>query len=288
MLACRRGGPGGGGGAAGPGGSQPVGVGAGLDDVRVEGEPVDDRGAQPGIGEGGGPFAEGGVGGDRDGGAFLPLGEDLEQQLGAAAVELEVAQLVQAQQVDPAVAGDGPRQQLVVGGLDQLVDQRGGGDVFHPVAVLGGGGAQPDQQVGLAGARVADQAAWLPGGDPRGAGEGVDQRGGHLRVGVEVEVLDPLGPREAGVAHQAGLAALLAVVALQGQQLGQEALVAGLLAGRGGGDLAVPLADGGQPKDPAGLLDRGVGGGVGHLVPDGGAGHHAPPSPAAGGASSWS
>jgi len=39
-------------------------------------------------------FGEGGVGGDRDGGAFLPLGEDLEQQLGAAAVELEVAELV--------------------------------------------------------------------------------------------------------------------------------------------------------------------------------------------------
>src|SRR5216683_8449683 len=150
---------------AGPGGAQPVGVGAGLDDVRLVGEPVHDRGAEPGVGEGGGPLGEGGVGGDGDGGAFLPFGEDLEQQLGAAAVELEVAQLVQAQKVDPAVAGDGAREGLVVGGLDQLVDQRGGGDVFHPVAVLGGGGAQPDQQVGLAGGRGADQAAWVAGGD---------------------------------------------------------------------------------------------------------------------------
>src|SRR5712691_5429035 len=84
--------------AAGLGGAQPVGVGSGLDDVRVEGEPVHDGGAEPRVGEGGGPFAEGGVGGDRDGGAFLALGEDLEEQLGAAAVELEVAQLVQAEQ----------------------------------------------------------------------------------------------------------------------------------------------------------------------------------------------
>src|SRR6516225_2394928 len=170
-------------GLAGPGRAQPVGVGAGLDDVGVEGEPVDDGGAEPGVGEGGGPFAEGGVGGDGDGGAFLALGEDLEQQLGAAPVELEVAQLVQAEQVDAAVAGDGAGQGLVVGGLDELVDQCGGGDVADPVAGLGGGGAQPDEQVGLAGAGVADQAARLPGGHPRPVGQGVDQRGGHVGVG---------------------------------------------------------------------------------------------------------
>src|SRR5487761_698678 len=113
---------------AGPGGAQPVGVGAGLDDVGFVGELVDDRGAEPGVGEGGGPFGEGGVGGDRDGGAFLAFGEDLEQQLGAAAVQLEAAQLGQAQKVDAAVAGGGAGQGLVVGGLDELVDQRGGGD----------------------------------------------------------------------------------------------------------------------------------------------------------------
>src|SRR3974377_293005 len=103
---------------AGLGGAQPVGVGAGGDDVRVEGEPVDDGGAEPGVGEGGCPLGEGGVGRDGDGGAFFALGEDLEQQFGAAPVQLEVAQLVQAEQVDPAVAGDGAGQGLVVGGPD--------------------------------------------------------------------------------------------------------------------------------------------------------------------------
>ena len=34
------------------------------------------------------------------------LGEDLEQQLGAAPVQLDIAQLVQAQQVDPPVPAD--------------------------------------------------------------------------------------------------------------------------------------------------------------------------------------
>jgi hypothetical protein len=33
-------------------GAQPEGLGAGLDDGRVEGEPVDDRGAEPRVGEG--------------------------------------------------------------------------------------------------------------------------------------------------------------------------------------------------------------------------------------------
>src|SRR5262249_55756122 len=137
------------GGLPGFGGAQPVGVGAGVDDVGVEGEPVDDGRAEPRVGEGGGPLGEGGVGRDRDGGAFFAFGEDLEQQLGAAPVQLEVAQLVQAEQADAAVAGDGAGQGLVVGGLDELVDQRRGGGVLDPVAVLGGGGGRPDQEVGL-------------------------------------------------------------------------------------------------------------------------------------------
>ena len=38
-----------------------VGVGAGLDDGAVEGEPVDDRGAEPGVGEGLGPAGDPGA-----------------------------------------------------------------------------------------------------------------------------------------------------------------------------------------------------------------------------------
>ena len=69
------------------GAGEPVGVGAGFEDVAAEGEPVDDRGAEPGVSEGFGPAAEGFVGGDRDVVAFLAFGEDLEQQFGAAFVE---------------------------------------------------------------------------------------------------------------------------------------------------------------------------------------------------------
>jgi hypothetical protein len=61
------------------GGLEAVGVGAGFDDVGVEGEPVDDRGAQAWVGEGAGPFGECGVGGDGDGCFLFPFGEDLEE-----------------------------------------------------------------------------------------------------------------------------------------------------------------------------------------------------------------
>ena len=43
------------------------------------------------------PFAERQVGPDRDRGSFLSLGEDLEEQLGAAGVDLDVAELVEKQ-----------------------------------------------------------------------------------------------------------------------------------------------------------------------------------------------
>jgi hypothetical protein len=61
--------------------------------VGVEGEPVDDSGDEPGVGDHLTPFAERQVGGGGDGGFLFSFGEDLEHQLGAAAVEFDVAEL---------------------------------------------------------------------------------------------------------------------------------------------------------------------------------------------------
>src|SRR5947209_8495894 len=71
----------------GLGAGEAVRVGSGLDDGAVEGEAVDDRGAEPGVGERLGPAAERLVGGDGDAGFLFPFGQDLEQELGAAAVQ---------------------------------------------------------------------------------------------------------------------------------------------------------------------------------------------------------
>ncbi len=67
-------------------------------------------------------------------------------------VELDVAKLVQQQQVEAALAADEAGQLPLVGGFSELVDQGGGGGVADPAAVLAGGQSQADEQVGLAGA----------------------------------------------------------------------------------------------------------------------------------------
>ena len=96
---------------------EPVAVGAGLDDVGVEGEPVDDGGCEAGVGEGVAPFGEGGVGGAGDGGAFFPGGDDLEQQFRATWIQGQVADLVQAEQVESGVAAEDAGEMFVVGGF---------------------------------------------------------------------------------------------------------------------------------------------------------------------------
>src|SRR5690625_3957009 len=103
------------------GGSEPVGVGAGVDDVGVEGESVDDGRGQARVGEGGAPFAEGGVGGARDRGAFFAFGDDLEQQFCPSGIQADVSDFIEAYQVQPRVAADDPGQLLIVGGFDELV-----------------------------------------------------------------------------------------------------------------------------------------------------------------------
>jgi len=109
----------------GEGGHYPVKLVAGLDDVVFESEPVDDDDAEALIGEGLGPLAERCVGGERDRAAFLAFGEDLEQQLRADFVQVEVAELVQAEQVVAPVCVDGLGQALLVCGFDDLDVDRG-------------------------------------------------------------------------------------------------------------------------------------------------------------------
>src|ERR1700738_5449822 len=94
-----------------------------------EGEPVDDRRGEARVGEGLAPLTEGVVAGHRDRGAFLALGEYLEQQLGAAGIDADISELVDAEQVESSVAADGPGEHPFVGGLGEFVDQLGGGDV---------------------------------------------------------------------------------------------------------------------------------------------------------------
>ena len=78
------------------GDAQSVGLGAGFEDVGVEGDAVDDGGGEAGVGDDFAPLAEREVRGDGHAGFLFAFGEDLEQQFGSAGVELDVAEFVEA------------------------------------------------------------------------------------------------------------------------------------------------------------------------------------------------
>jgi hypothetical protein len=190
----------------------------------------------------------------------LPLRQHLEQQLSAPAVQLHVAKFVYAQQIDASVAGDGLGQDPLVRRLDQLVDQLGGECVADPEAGHGGLGAERDQQVGLASARVADQAERQSLLDPLAGRQGVNDGCVDVPVGLEVEGPQRLLPRELRRLDPPFGASPGPVVTLGHQQLGEEPAIGHLVTGGGFGQFGELGPDGGQPEHAACLVNGGVGG----------------------------
>ena len=114
------------------------------------------------------------------------MAEHLEQQLGAGLGQRHEAELVDDQQL---VGGElllEPQQLLVIACLDELVDQRGGGDEADREALLSVRQAETEGDVGLAGATVAERDEVLAALDVRAAGQLQDQhlveRGDDLEV----------------------------------------------------------------------------------------------------------
>ena len=165
--------------AGGPGGAEPVGLGAGLEDVGVEGDPVDDRGDEAGVGEDGAPFIRQ-AGPDRDRGPLFPLGDDLEEQLRASRINLDLTQFVQAEQVQAAVAANHAGQDAVIGGFDELIDELGGGDVANPAALLEAAGIAETARAERDQARLRKVCGWrVYAGDmryPDGGGLSAERR----------------------------------------------------------------------------------------------------------------
>jgi hypothetical protein len=64
---------------------------AGLDDVAVVGQPIEQRGRHLGVPEHAGPFAEGEVCGDDDRGALVAPADEVEQELAAGLGEWQIA-----------------------------------------------------------------------------------------------------------------------------------------------------------------------------------------------------
>ena len=133
---------------------------------------------EAGVGDDLAPFAERKIRCQSDRGLLFAFGEDLKQQLGAAGVELDVAEFVEADQVESAVAGDEARQASFVGGFGEFVDELGGGDVADSESLFAGGETEPDEQMGFAGSGIAEQHDGVTGVDVAAGGEGGDLTAG--------------------------------------------------------------------------------------------------------------
>ena len=162
-----------------------------------------------------------------------------------------------------AVAADDAGELALAGGFGEFVDEQGAGGVADPAALLAGGHAEPDQEVGFAGAGVAEQHDRVSGVDPGAGGEGGELGGADGRDGAGVEAGEPLEARELRLGDAAGAAAGGSVAEFGGQDLGEAGQVG---ASSAGGDLGEPGgfgADGGQAQLASGRADGGLGGGVG-------------------------
>ena len=119
------------------------------------GQAVDDRRGEPSVWEDRAPFAEGQVGGHGDRGPLIARGDDLEQQLSTPRVEMDIAELVQAEQVEPGIAGHRPREDPLISGLSAATTQSATFYVtFYQHASYGGSSltaSQPIDNLGVYG-----------------------------------------------------------------------------------------------------------------------------------------
>ena len=154
---------------------EPVALAVHLEDVDMVGEPVEQRAGEAFGAEHLGPFVERQVGGDHDRAALVALAEDLEQQLGAGLGERHEAELVDDQQPVLGQLLLEPQQALLVPRLHQFVHQGGGGGEADGQPLLAGRQTEPEGDVGLAGAGVAERDDVLAALDVLTAGQFQDQ-----------------------------------------------------------------------------------------------------------------
>lgn len=136
---------------------------------------------------------------------------------------MDVSELVEAEQVQPAVAGHDTGEDAFVGGFDEFVDQLCGGDVADAAALFACCQPQPDEQVGLSCAGVPEQDDRFAGVQVAPGGEVAQGGGCDARNGVDVELRQPFQPRKLGVIDASGAAPFGAVVDLGGQHFGEVA-----------------------------------------------------------------
>ena len=156
----------------------------------------------------------------------MALTEDLEQQLRPGLGERDVAQFVDDQQLCGGQVLLQPQQSALVARILELVDEAGGGDKGNGETALTRGQAQSQRNVGLPGAAVAEHDDVVAGNDELAARQLQYQGLVEAGHGGEVEGIQALHRREAGIADTPLDQTALAVDQLQ---LGQTQQITGMI-----------------------------------------------------------
>jgi hypothetical protein len=228
-----------------------VGVAVEGDDVGVVDEAVDDGGGDDLVGEDVAPAAEGPVAGEDGGGGLVAGRDQVEDQVGGAGVEGDVADLVDDQQRDPGQAAQFGLEAVAVVGAGQAHHPVRGGGEGDLVPGLGGADGEGDRQVGLAGAGWAEQDDVGLGGDEVGHPEVDDQFAIQVRGVGEVELLQGLDRGKAGPADPGLGAVCFAGGDLAAQDRGQVFLMAPALLSSGVCETFEAVPDRRRPQRPA-------------------------------------
>ena len=163
-------------------------------------EPIEQCGGELLVaGKDGDPLGEGEIRGDDGGPALVPVGDEIEEQLAADAVEGHEAELVDDQDVDPEQALLQARELTGIARLEELPDEIGRAGK-EDAAFLGGRfDAEGDGEMRLPGADGTGQDEILGRGDPRATGERVDLRGADTVGRREIKRIEGLDLRKTGL-----------------------------------------------------------------------------------------
>src|SRR5208282_4105208 len=170
---------------------------AGLGDVAVVSEAVEQRGRHLWIAEHARPFAEGEVGRDDDRGALIETADEMEQQLPAGLGEGEIAEFVEDDEVEAREIIGEPSLAASARLSLELIDEIDGGEEAPAQSGSDAASRDGDGQMRLARSGSPDQDDVALLGDEAAGGEVAHESLVDRRV-LEREVVDVLGQRQLG------------------------------------------------------------------------------------------
>jgi len=144
------------------------------------------------------PLGKGQIGGHHGAAPLVAIGDEVEEQLAAGAIEGHEAEFVDDEQLDPVHPSVEPRELALIACLDHRADEIGSASEEHAATQLRGLDPERDGKMRFAGADRAGKDEILGARDPLAAGELGDDRGTDGSVTrSEVEAVEGLGFREA-------------------------------------------------------------------------------------------